>query len=126
MHSMADAADLPELLDIEMQETARGGPFIPVRWAGWIEAVQAMEPQASLFLHDRRDGQVELARDPQRTAPRAPSSFNAPALRRGSRVGEWAGRLERSCSPASPSVSARRIHFRTVCREKLNFSARCD
>ena len=66
---MADAPDLPELLDVDVQQIARTGPLVALHHARGLERRQAVQPRAAQARDHGRP------RDPvvRREADRAPA-----------------------------------------------------
>jgi hypothetical protein len=52
---MADAPDLAQFLDVEVQEIAAGGRFVVTGRARRIEATQALETDTALLAPHRGD-----------------------------------------------------------------------
>ena len=72
-------ADLPQLLDVQVQEVTRGGPLVAARGPGRIEPAQAMEPEPALLADNCGERELELARDAGRAVALAPPWLDLPA-----------------------------------------------
>ena len=66
VNPVAHAAEAAQLLDIQVDQLAREGPFVTVHRRG-RRAGPAREPEAPLHVHHGGQGQPEIPGDPQRT-----------------------------------------------------------
>ena len=53
---MSAAADLAELLDVEMEQIAGGRPFVAVGGTRRVQPTQVVEAEPPVLAHDRGDG----------------------------------------------------------------------
>ena len=80
VNAMADAANLPELLDVEMHEVARALVLVAHDRSRRLERVEMREPQPALFSDDVRERNAVVLRNADRAPPLATPTRNLPTL----------------------------------------------
>src|SRR5512138_1834346 len=74
-------AALAQLLDVEMQEIARGGPLVPMGRPRRIEAPEPIQPEPALLAHDGAEREPQLAGNPWGAVALPPPAFDLAARR---------------------------------------------
>jgi hypothetical protein len=89
----ATAPNPSELLDVEMQQLPRASAFVPDDGVRRVQPAQPIEPEAALHEHNRRERELEMLGDVQRTAPLLPELQDLATL----------GARQRTGRPARPT-----------------------
>jgi hypothetical protein len=125
--AVTDAIELAELLDVDVEDLARGGALITADRLGRLERGQAVEAQPFQDAADGGGRNADFGGDLLAcTAVPTQSLDLASTLAHGAGavwLGDERGRDERSCKPATPSARKRRTHLATVFGVTLNWRA---
>ncbi len=111
-NAMADAVDLTERLDVDVDQFARPSPFVAHRRRLWLQRRQLAQTQAAKHGAHCRDGHAKLAGDLRTRLPLAPQPFDLikALLRRPARTSQrrraaiMKSALASAAMPAQPLV----------------------
>jgi hypothetical protein len=118
--AVADAIELAELLDVDVEDLAWGGALITAHRLGRLERRQAVEAnrfRMRLTVAAETPTSAAIALPVRRCRRKAST---AAAVAGAVWLGDECGRDERSRKPSTPSASNRLIHLATVFGVVLN------
>jgi hypothetical protein len=117
---MADAIDLSQVLDIDVDQLAGIGAFLATRRLNRLQSAELVEPQVPQDAADRGQRELELGGDLLARAPLTAQGFDGGRAAGGVWLGDEWGREERSPKLSMPSASKRSTHLATVFGVVLN------